>query len=94
MDCPICRGLERAFESAYGEYIEARQSASYRFSTKFAAHKEVDMERAKSELEEHEVECVSAFRLTDVLPSPSIQDLLDDSIDRFDAETEEWFQLA
>lgn len=52
------------------------------------------MERAKSELEEHEVECVSAFRLTDVLPSPSIQDLLDDSIDRFDAETEEWFQLA
>ena len=52
------------------------------------------MERAKSELEEHEVECVSALRLTGVLPSPSIQDLLDDSIDRFDAETEEWFQLA
>ena len=94
MDCPICSGLERAFEAAYGEYIEARQSASYRFCTKFAAHKKVDMERARYEVEEHEVECVPAFRLTDVLPLPSIRDSIDDSIDHSDSETEELFQLA
>ena len=94
MDCPICNSLERVFEAAYGEYIEARQSESYRFCTKFAANKEVDMERAKDELEEHGVECVSALKLTDVLPSPSIRDPIDDFIDRYDSETEELFQLA
>ena len=52
------------------------------------------MERSRYELEQHEVECVSAFRLTDVLPSPSIRDPIDDSIDRSDAETEDLFQLA
>ena len=52
------------------------------------------MERAKYELEEHGVECVSALMLTDILPSPSIRDPIDDSIDRSDAETEELFQLA
>ena len=94
MDCPVCRGLAQAFEAAYGEYIEARQSASYRLCTKFAAHKNVDMERARYELEEHEVECVSAFRLTDVRPSPSVRDSIDDSIDLSDSETEELYQLA
>lgn len=94
MDCPICKGLERAFEAAYGEYIEARQSASYRFCTKFASHKEVDMERARYELKEHEVECVSAFSLSDVPPLPSIRDSIDDSIDRSDSQTEVLFQLA
>ena len=93
-DCPTCRGFERAYEAAYGEYIEARQSASYRFCTKFAAHKGVDMKRARYELEEHGVECISAIRLMDVLPSPSIPDSIDDSIDRSDAETMELFQLA
>lgn len=93
-DCPICRDLERAFEATYGEYIEASQLASYRFCTKFAAHKRVDMERARYELEEHGAECVSAFRLTDVLPPPSIQYAIDDSIDRSDAETVELLQLA
>ena len=94
VDCPICRGLERAFEAAYGEYIEARQSASYRFCTKFAAHKEVDMERSRYDLEEHEVECIAALMRTDVLPSPWIRDSIHDSIDRPDAETEELLELA
>jgi hypothetical protein len=94
VDCPTCRGLEGAFEAAYGEYIEARQSASYRFCTKFAAHKMVDMERARYELEEHGVECIPALRLMDVLPSPSIRDSIDDSVDRSNSETEELFQLA
>ena len=90
VDCPICGGLERAFETTYVEYVEARQSASYRFCTKFAARKKVDMERARYEMEEHEIECASGLRLTDALPSPSIRD----SIDSSDCETEELFQLA
>lgn len=76
------------------EYIEACQSASYRFCAKFAAHKRVDMERARYELEEHGIACVSAFRRADVLPSPSNRDSIDDSIDRSDAEAAELVQLA
>ena len=52
MRCLICRDLERAFDARRSEYIEARCSASYRVCTKAAADKYVDMERAKSELEE------------------------------------------
>jgi hypothetical protein len=52
------------------------------------------MERARYELEEHGFECVSAFRLTDVLPSRSIRISIDDPVDPSDAETEELFQLA
>lgn len=87
-------GLERALEAAYGEYIEARQSASYRFCTEFAARKKVDMERARYEMEEHEIECASGLRLTDVLSLPSIRDSIEDSIDSSDYETEELLQLA
>ena len=60
MRCLICRDLERAFEARRSEYIEARCSASYRVCTKAAADKYVDMERAKSELEEHLLVFVSA----------------------------------
>ena len=94
LDCRACSGLERAFEATYGEYVEACQSASYRFCTKFAAHKRVDMERARYELEEHGIECVSAFGLADVVPSPSNRDSIDNTIDRADAETAELVQLA
>jgi hypothetical protein len=48
MDCLTCRDLERAFESSHRAYIEARSAAYYR----------VSMERAKSDLEEHQL-CVS-----------------------------------
>jgi hypothetical protein len=59
MDCPICRDLERAFAATQGEYVEARLSACYRVCRKFAARMNVDMERAKYELEEHRCVCVS-----------------------------------
>jgi len=59
MDCLICKGLEQAFESRHSEYIEARSAAYYRVSTELAACKNVDMERAKSDLEEHQSGCVS-----------------------------------
>jgi hypothetical protein len=59
MDCLICRGLERALESRRCKYIEARSAPYYRVSTELAAYKNVDMERAKNDLEEHQLICVS-----------------------------------
>ena len=63
MDCLICRELERVLESRHSEYIEARSAAYYQVTTEFAAHKNVDKERAKSDLEEHQLVCVSAARM-------------------------------
>ncbi len=63
MDCPICRELERAYEVGLIEFIEARSSAIFRVSTELAAFKNVEMERAKSELEEHVRVCASAARV-------------------------------
>jgi hypothetical protein len=68
MDCPICRDLKRAYETGLSEYIHARSSASYGISTELAAFKNVEMERAKSELEEHRLGCVSAINLLVHLP--------------------------
>jgi outer membrane translocation and assembly module TamA len=62
MFCVICKNLELAFKSREHEYIETRSSASYRVSTMFAARKNVDMERAKYELEEHQRGCASAVK--------------------------------
>ena len=58
MDCSICRDLERALESRLSAYREARSAAYYRVSTELAAHKNVDMERAKGDLEEHRLVCL------------------------------------
>jgi hypothetical protein len=60
MDCLICKDLERVFESRLSQYIEARSATYYRVSTELAAYKNVEMERAKSELEEHQLVCVFA----------------------------------
>jgi hypothetical protein len=94
MDCPICRDLERAFEAAQGEYIEARLSACHRVCGKFAAHKNVDMERARYELEEHRFICVSAVDRTSVLTSAFVRSLIGESTDRSDGEKVEYVQLA
>ena len=63
MDCPICRDLRRAYEAGLSKYIEACSSASYGVSTKLAAFKNVEMERAKSELKEHRLVCVPVVRV-------------------------------
>ena len=60
MDCTECKNLEEAFESRLSNYIEACSAAYYRVSKELAAKKNVDMERAKSDLEEHQLVCVSA----------------------------------
>jgi hypothetical protein len=58
VDCLICKKLERVLESRRSEYIEARSAAYYQVSTELAAYKNVDHERAKSDLEEHQLVCV------------------------------------
>jgi hypothetical protein len=64
MDCSICIALERAFESRRNKYIATRSAAFFRVSTQLAAQKNVDMERAKSDLEEHRLVCVSTAKLS------------------------------
>jgi hypothetical protein len=59
MDCIKCRCLTQAFEYRLNEYIEALASSYYRVSTKLAAHKNIDMERSRNDLEEHQLVCVS-----------------------------------
>jgi hypothetical protein len=60
MRCLTCRNLEVAFEAKRSEYIEAASGAFYRVSKRFAAYVNVEMERAKAELEEHRMVCLSA----------------------------------
>ena len=57
MDCLKCIDLEQAFASSLSEYSEARFAAFYRVSTELAAKKNVDMERAKTDLQEHQLMC-------------------------------------
>jgi hypothetical protein len=62
MSCTICKGLEESCESRLSEYVKARAAAYYRVSTELAAYKNVEMERAKIELEEHRLVCVCASK--------------------------------
>lgn len=68
MDCLTCRSLERAYGALVSEYAEARASVCYRVSTARAAQKNVDMERARYELEEHRIVCASAVSVHKLLP--------------------------
>jgi hypothetical protein len=61
MGCSICASLERDYLVRLGEYIEARSSVGFRFSTKLAAQANVEMERARYELEEHRSVCTVAL---------------------------------
>ena len=57
MDCLKCENLKGSLQFRHNEYVEARSSAYYRVSTEIAAKKNVDMERAKYDLEEHRAVC-------------------------------------
>lgn len=59
MECLECKNLKEAFESNRSQYIEARSAAYYRVSTELAAKKNVDMERARNNLKEHQFLCAS-----------------------------------
>ena len=62
MDCAKCRELRQALDFKSIKYIEARASSYYRVSTELAAHKNVDMERSRNDLEEHQLVCVSVVK--------------------------------
>ncbi len=68
MGCPICRELQRAYENRLSEYLAARSSVVYGMSKKLAAQKNVEMERARYEMEEHQVVCVLGMRPAARLP--------------------------
>jgi hypothetical protein len=72
MHCLLCENLERAFEARQKEYFESATLACYRVSRKFAAYKNVEMERARIELQEHQAVCVVAANLTGRLPSGTL----------------------
>jgi hypothetical protein len=60
MACLTCKDLKQRYEASLADYAEARSSAYYRVTHRFAAGKNVEMERARFELEEHRAACVSA----------------------------------
>lgn len=60
MDCPRCMVLEQAFDGKLSKYTAARSAAFFRVSTQLAAWKMVDMERARNDLEEHQLTCLFA----------------------------------
>jgi hypothetical protein len=72
MECPICGDRERAYQARLSEYTEARSSACYQVSKRLAAFKNVEMERAKSDLEEHRLVCASAIRALVLLPERDV----------------------
>jgi hypothetical protein len=57
MNCLECAALDRTLKAALAMYTAARSSAFFRVSTEFAAMNQVDMERAKTSIQEHELVC-------------------------------------
>lgn len=65
MDCFECKNLKQAVEWRLSKYREARSAAFYHVSTELAAKKKVDMERARNDLEEHQLICALAPHLSE-----------------------------
>ena len=70
MGCPVCKRLERTFEGWNTECVRARSSLYRSVSTRFAAYDNVEMERARSELQMHRSVCV--FAVTRVVAGPRV----------------------
>jgi len=62
-NCPECESLSQVFESKQTGYFAARSAVLYQISTEFAAKQQVDMERAKNDVEEHLLTCRFAAKL-------------------------------
>jgi len=60
MDRSECKSLDETLEASLSNYKEARSAAYYRVSTELAAKKNVNMERARNDLEEHKLICIPA----------------------------------
>jgi hypothetical protein len=57
MNCHECRDLYRAFERRTTHYLEARSAAFFQVSTQIAVSKLIAMQRALSDLREHQADC-------------------------------------
>jgi hypothetical protein len=62
MRCTVCMDLERAFESKRLECVKVLAGPYYHFSDRFIAYANVEMERARSDLDRHRSVCVLAIR--------------------------------
>lgn len=62
MSCLRCQDLERALETRQSQYSEVLASTYFWVSREFAAYLSVELERAKNELEEHRLVCVSVVK--------------------------------
>jgi hypothetical protein len=61
MRCPICDDFERALDDRTCEYHKAYSSTVYRkISSRFVAYSEIEMARARSELEMHRSVCAAS----------------------------------
>jgi hypothetical protein len=71
-NCIECENLNRTYESKLTRYLVARSAVLYQISTKFAAKAQVDMERAKSDIEEHLLICTlfAKTRWLALMPPP------------------------
>ena len=70
MNCLFCKELSRALEVARSEYFDARLSVFFKISTELAANKQVEMERAKTCLVEHQLTCArqTVFQVIRIVP--------------------------
>jgi len=57
MNCSECKDLYRTFERTRARFEEARSAAFFQVSTKIAARNHVNLERAQSDLREHQEAC-------------------------------------
>jgi hypothetical protein len=70
--CPICKRLERTFEGWNTECVRARSSLYSQFTSRFAAYDNVEMERARSELQMHRAVCTIEITLSAALAARTI----------------------
>jgi cytochrome c553 len=69
MYCRLCENLQRALAATEAEYLEASSLAYHQVSKKFAAYKNVEMERARAELQDHRMVCLAAMVTTQAIPA-------------------------
>ncbi|HTS71590.1 MAG TPA: hypothetical protein VMO17_21660 [Terriglobia bacterium] len=62
MRCSVCTHLERVLDSKNVECAKVLSGPDCRFRDRFVAYGNIEMERAKSDLEVHRSVCVSAIR--------------------------------
>jgi hypothetical protein len=69
MHCSECRDLYYAFERRAVRYAEARSAAFFQVSPTIAIRRHVDMERAHSDLREHQDNCPWAIMAENISPT-------------------------